>query len=326
MKKRLLITSIVMMLVVAVALSTATYAWFTSNASVTANSINMTAAVNNAEALEINWVNTQGAWLTEITSVTPTSVAGFKPAAPETLALHATTPSAVTGSYYEDLTWKNATVINGKFNADVTEVDTNYVWNDGTGEGKGHTSFYLHNASTANPIAGITMTADIDGAAASFIRVAVFKYNSTASKFELYGIISNGEFYTLAKSYVAETDYYNTDGTVATITDSDENGSISAEEFAAAGQVYTKSAVTSVATGTVAANDTLVSTNISNQNICTTSVALGSLGVEDGVAGGSDEMQLKVVAWMDGAALNDDTAGSTGKVSSIELTFTASRN
>ena len=35
MKKRLLITSIVMMLVVAVALSTATYAWFTSNAGVT---------------------------------------------------------------------------------------------------------------------------------------------------------------------------------------------------------------------------------------------------------------------------------------------------
>jgi len=55
MKKRLLITSIVMMLVVAVALSTATYAWFTSNDSVTANTVSLTAATSTESAIGIAW-------------------------------------------------------------------------------------------------------------------------------------------------------------------------------------------------------------------------------------------------------------------------------
>ena len=55
MKKRLLITSIVMMLVVAVALSTATYAWFTSNDQVTANTVSLTAATSTESAIGIAW-------------------------------------------------------------------------------------------------------------------------------------------------------------------------------------------------------------------------------------------------------------------------------
>ena len=310
MKKRLLITSIVMMLVVAVALSTATYAWFTSNASVTGTSLTMTAATNSAPALEISYTNAEGGWLTTIAATSPEG--SFKPAAPTALTLHA--DPSTTGTYFDTLAWKNATVVNGKFNNDVTDGHE-YVWKDNAETP--HESFYLHNASTANGISGITMTATISGASASFIRIAVFKYNTTASKFELYGVISNGEYYTLATSYDGEATYYTTDGTEQTIAN--------AEAFAAAGQLYTKTTVTAVATGTVAANDTLVTTNITNQNICTASVALGSLGVNDGVAGGSDEMQLKVVVWMDGASLNDDTAGSTGKVSNIGLNFAAAR-
>ena len=54
MKKRLLITSIVMMLVVAVALSTATYAWFTNSASVTASSVTLSAATMDSAAIMIS--------------------------------------------------------------------------------------------------------------------------------------------------------------------------------------------------------------------------------------------------------------------------------
>ena len=53
MKKRLLITSIVMMLVVAVALSTATYAWFTSSTRVDAQAVTLTAATMGGEAILI---------------------------------------------------------------------------------------------------------------------------------------------------------------------------------------------------------------------------------------------------------------------------------
>ncbi|MBP5610323.1 MAG: hypothetical protein J6X72_03185, partial [Clostridia bacterium] len=88
MKKRLLITSIVMMLVVAVALSTATYAWFTSNASVTASTISLTAATNTADALGIGWgTGATGSAGTLITS----NVAGtLAPMAPKSLSTSGT--------------------------------------------------------------------------------------------------------------------------------------------------------------------------------------------------------------------------------------------
>jgi hypothetical protein len=102
MKKRLLITSIVMMLVVAVALSTATYAWFTSNVSVTANSVTMTAGTSTSSALGIQWTaGTSGPgfnanYTTDIDSVAPASTIsgrteGFQPAAPVALDI-ATAP------------------------------------------------------------------------------------------------------------------------------------------------------------------------------------------------------------------------------------------
>ena len=54
MKKRLLITSIVMMLVVAVALSTATYAWFTSSDTVSAEAVLLTASTMEGDAILIS--------------------------------------------------------------------------------------------------------------------------------------------------------------------------------------------------------------------------------------------------------------------------------
>ena len=106
MKKRLLITSIVMMLVVAVALSTATYAWFTSNVQVTANTITMTAGTSNSSALGIQWTKAPSAgatfnahYTTDINSVSPAAYitflnqeGGFQPAAPlllDTISTHA---------------------------------------------------------------------------------------------------------------------------------------------------------------------------------------------------------------------------------------------
>ena len=320
MKKRLLITSIVMMLVVAVALSTATYAWFTSNANVTATTLSMTAAINEAPALEISYVNTEGTWLTTIAATSDTPEGGFKPAAPETLTLaDPTAQDPVAGTYLSALTWKNATVVNGKFNNDVTQTNTNYVWHDNAS----HQSFFLHNASTANGISGITMTATIEGDAAPFIRIAVFK--KVGSNFELYGVIAN-------YVQITEDDEFDSGATYYTHPDSTTYtpASVTSDGFAAAvaGGLYR---VGTVATGTVAANGTLVSTNISEQDICSVSVALGSLGVNNSAVGGADEMELKVVVWMDGSALNDDTAGpgtgtpKTGKVSSIALDFKAAR-
>ena len=101
MKKRLLITSIVMMLVVAVALSTATYAWFTSATQVTAQTITMTAGSSDSSALGIAWATSSGnpnfnsGYGTTITAKAPTLGGnGFQPAAP--LALGNSEPTFYT--------------------------------------------------------------------------------------------------------------------------------------------------------------------------------------------------------------------------------------
>ena len=86
MKKRLLITSIVMMLVVAVALSTATYAWFTSNAKVEAKSMTLTAAVSDADALGIGWIGGNAGTL-----INSTIAETLKPMAPADLTATTTT-------------------------------------------------------------------------------------------------------------------------------------------------------------------------------------------------------------------------------------------
>ena len=149
MKKRLLITSIVMMLVVAVALSTATYAWFTSNASVTANSISMTAATNTLDALGIGWgEGSTGTAGTQITS----NVAGvLAPMAPKSLS----TTGTITTT--DSIQWNSATVktVGGKlvFNA-LNETPTPLTFKDGNGSGTNST-FFVKNLSPANSVAHV---------------------------------------------------------------------------------------------------------------------------------------------------------------------------
>ena len=153
MKKRLLITSIVMMLVVAVALSTATYAWFTSNASVTASTVTMTAAANTAEALGIGWGDSStGVAGTEIVATVSDTLV---PMAPKSLVTSTTTFSGEGAIDFNSATIKN---INSKavFNAPNDNVN-GLTFNNGSGTD----TFFVKNLSTANSVPAIWMRATI---------------------------------------------------------------------------------------------------------------------------------------------------------------------
>ena len=155
MKKRLLITSIVMMLVVAVALSTATYAWFTSNASVTASTISMTAATNTAEALGIGWGASDAVGAVAGTEIVATVNGVLVPMAPKSLVTGTTQFSGESNVIdFNSATIKN---INSKavFNA-VDDSVTALDFNNGTA----HT-FFVKNLSTANSVEHIWMRATI---------------------------------------------------------------------------------------------------------------------------------------------------------------------
>jgi len=184
MKKRLLITSIVMMLVVAVALSTATYAWFTSSSTVTASTVTMTASTNSAAALGIGW--TGGAASTSIsTTKADTSLDPMAPAA------------LVPGTTQAGVEFKTAKIktVNDVAQFQVPTGANAVVFDNGLTDASKVETFYVTNLSGTNKISQITIKATIaadsgnanDGS--SLVRVAVFKKNGD-NNYVLVGVLA----------------------------------------------------------------------------------------------------------------------------------------
>ena len=351
MKKRLLITSIVMMLVVAVALSTATYAWFTSNATVTSDAVTLTAASNNAASLGIGWTKTG----TFGPSITPTSPAVdnpetedadegvyFAPALPNQLTVGTTYIDKDSELNTNEIDFKTALATpnnDGDMKFMTPSGTTPYNWNNGTEQ-----SFFIKNMSPANEIPSVTVRATISGTgvAPSLIRVAVFKWDSNQSKYILLGVLANTTSYT--HTVVAEnTKLTAADGTYfkkylgqyvpAVSGTADEVAAGAADYFrdaensganatqAPAGKFYTREDKTQaepagvnhaeVAYGTITAGNSV--------NAMTTAYCVESIVVTEHLAHGATE-EFKVLVWEDAVALGDTEQGLT---STVALTFTA---
>ena len=209
MKKRLLITSIVMMLVVAVALSTATYAWFTSNASVTASTVTMTAATNANAALGISWTTSD--YGTEISG----SFNGgtLQPMAPTAYTVGTTTVSSGANQIAFNTATIKSDPTHGMIFGSAGAPATAYTWNDDT-----NYSFHVKNlAPSGTTNLTVTVTATIGGTAADLARVAIFQDD------KLLGVIANrvaagaGTTVNGVKYYESATSssYVSGDGTAA---------------------------------------------------------------------------------------------------------------
>lgn len=245
MKKKLLLTSIVMMLVIAVALSTATYAWFTSNSQVTASTVTLTAESGAGVALGIGWDGGETG-----TSITANSALTYNPMVPSALGVGTTTFSQVS--------WSGATtyVDNGvsKFNEPYSVTPYQY---NGTVSGNVKNIFYIENLSQANTISSITLTLSNVSDTNSLLRVAVFTSSTVGGTYTLQAVLGasadlDTEWGTVQENGVVE-DLTNDGAEVATVT-------------------------------------SYVMSNLSAQG----------------------KIFFKVVAWLDGVALDDSTANSTG--------------
>lgn len=190
MRKKLLITSIVMMLVIAVALSTATYAWFTSAQSVTAEDIVMTAGTSGSTALGIAWTaGTAGTsfntnYSTSIVAKTPSTsqTNGFQPAAPVALSVSVKTAPVFQTAFID---------AQGKFteagsNTDVyrftedEEVSPSTLIHVSNLAQRGDVTLYLTARITTN-------TSESDGT--DLIRIAVYEYDETNSEYNYKGLL-----------------------------------------------------------------------------------------------------------------------------------------
>ena len=276
MKKRLLITSIVMMLVVAVALSTATYAWFTSNAYVTASTVSFTAATSDADSIAIAWTgNTDpGTTLTAATAGT-----NMKPMVPASLEDGVTTSAGIsftTGTLYSN---------NGvpTFNTEDHSA-TPITWqtaDNGADPAAAAQSFYVKNMSLANTVHNIKVTAtiaDVDDtdeiAADELVRVAIFTRDlgtggvtAASGNYLLRGVLSKNGGDTAVRTIT-------NNGVQTTVVDADG---------------YT---ATAAATGF---------------NIC-------KISGSDSTLAANNQVDIVVIVWMDGEALTDSTAGVAASV------------
>ena len=314
MKKRLLITSIVMMLVVAVALSTATYAWFTSNASVTANSISLTAGTSNAPSLSIAW--TGGQFVTELTDINAPST--LMPVAPAGLNKTSGSESLASQNYYSGTirTENSVDTFNDSFvswseASESANAATPYYLSTGTGDSLVDT-ITLKNGSTVINMSAVNVKADITGDAAKLVRIAFYKKDGATTNYKLVDVLGYTYSYTAAveDAYSSTETYYEKDSHNHYRVKAIADASAYAEALS---NLYTRDTDTTAATAThgVITADKVVST----METYTTSnlFSLGTLAPEA-------TMELKVVIWLDGLALNDETQGFTG---SINLTFTA---
>jgi len=322
MKKRLLITSVVMMLVVAVALATSTYAWFTSNATVTANEVTMKATTSTAPALGISWID--GNYGTEITpKITaysddpedPNHAFTFSPVAPLTLSTSGTITDS-TVQFKTATTYSDAGVY--KFNANGGDAThATYTVTDGAG----HTSFFLKNLSTNNNLTGtLTMSASITGTGAGLMRVGVFKYNSTSEKYELIEVLANEDPDTYT-AVVADTPM-DTDTTYYMFVNGQyvvaEKGTVAADleagknwypaMAAPSGKFYTRTDTDAAAKAVYGSIVEGAEVNAMTTYTCATSKALGTN------LAALTKIELKVIIWMDAAALGDDQQGQVGNV------------
>ena len=241
-----------MMLVVAVALSTATYAWFTSNAGVTASSITLTAESNAGASIGIAWGTDQLA--SAITAKAPTEGSKLAPIAPATCEDGVTTSSVA----FETATMRS---YNG-----------NYVFNGPTSgspfeyESVSSQKFFrVANTSTSN-IATVTLSLyDVTGTQAAadtnnLLRVGVFTSATSDGSYTLAAVLS--------------------------VTDHQE---------IAYGDIVADARVDQL----VASNAKVYTSDEYVFDLATTTTGTGSI------------VYFKVIAWMDGYALNDATASST---------------
>ena len=183
-----------MMLVVAVALSTATYAWFTSNAGVTAQSITLTADSNAGLALGISW----GADGNPSTSISAYGGGTLKPLMPAALTETSTQPNV---AFSGGTTYSNNGV--ATFNDPVYTSPAPYYYKQAA---EGTDVIKLTNLAAAggNAISTITITPTIalntaNKDASDLVRIAIF-----------YSATNNGT-YTLVKVLAANSA---ADGTV----------------------------------------------------------------------------------------------------------------
>jgi len=318
MKKRLLITSIVMMLVVAVALSTATYAWFTSNSYVSASSISLTAATNDADAIAIKWDT--GTYGTTIN--TTKAYTDLAPMIPNELTVNTTT----LGGASHAITFQTAQIYTdaniSKFKSVGPTNAVAFATKD-TDTPASKDLFFVQNSSTANIVTNLKITATLTptliACTSGELAVDGYTYYNTNDVDDAMETQPDAGDVVTGK-YKATTELVR----IAVFTrDLGEDGTDDTESAFILRGVLANSA-SNTFFGTIANGDSQTAFAASSSPFATnkmtaTAAATGFNICYDGGSAHTLAAQgvvaVKVIMWLDGEALNDNTQKAIASVS-----------
>ena len=289
-----------MMLVVAVALSTATYAWFTSSTIVTANQITMTANTSSAQALGIGWAGGDAS-----NALTFTGALTVDPMVPTEL-----TDSSTTSAVQFYTSTIKTVAGHSVFNSDG-QVRTPFTFNDGASTPV--SEFYVKNLSTANEVTNVQVQASIASDTAVYV-----KTNDTA-------IVGTKTYYTVSSNIytaVEETNVENI-GTYYEKYEATDLIRVAVFKRTTSGSgayllqgVISNTAGDKACYGTITAGNSAETTGTGALTFTKSTVDYIDLGGLDTLG----QMDLVVKVWLDGYEFNDDFAGAAATVG---LTFYA---
>lgn len=189
-KKSMFITTILMVAVLIVAVSTATFAWYTASSSATASKAVLTAAESSSANIAVGWSSTAtgssitfGANATEVNPMCPT----------EALVIDTANPENTTT--YGDLEF-NTQDLNayGNFNGDgITTPKETTPWtvSDGAAENAKTSFFVINKNQNAAVNVNMTMVPVDDAANNDKLVVAVFGKKGEETTAKLLGVFCN---------------------------------------------------------------------------------------------------------------------------------------
>lgn len=304
MKKSMFITTIMMVVLLVVALSTATFAWYTAQSSVSSAQVTLTSGTSSSASLAISDTNNGAAAKGSKVTFTLNNATSVLPMVPKASPTAGTTETAAFAGNFFTAAMNNA----GNFMADGSKASPATIASisiDGA-TAKTQDNFYVINTNGSNKT-GVTVTVTIDTtgytvltnrpndwATAYFTKYYVEATAADGENEATYKLIEQGSAIPTFEQnkYYVKNDIIAADLRVAVFADGKY-----VSTWAMSGET--------VKYGTITANASASLTTVFDDANTTASGSAASLGDFDALQGKS----IQIVAWYDGVGLVVDDAG-----------------
>lgn len=317
MKKSMLVTTVMMVVLLVVALSTATFAWYTSNTQVTSTATTIASAEAADANLEFVWKN-GSAYVYNGTSITFSTGSSIHPMVPTAIPKNTDTSMGFIGATVNSAgtTFTSASAPQTAWTQQYASTATETVYTVTTAQPSNwathYTTYYTREGTTPNFVYN---KLQVQETAPTW--VADTYYSMTATTADPFGVPSGS---TITELFIANRATSGTSGdlkieaTIANVTGTTLAAALRIAVFFQAGETESatyKGTLASAAAGVnFATNGSWAANSVVSEQIgangytSTTSVTIGEIPA-------NTESTLLLYVWFDGSMLGNANAGGT---------------